>query len=556
MPHASRFSRFLQGLDDAFVPRSLASKLILSLVVIVLAAKSFSLYLNLESQETQILESMTLDADQLSRSITGATWQAMLADRRDDAYEVMKTIAEKQGINRIRMYNKDGLLMFSTSQAEKVHVDQRAEVCAPCHSGVKPLVDVELPSRARVFHAEDGRRTLAMITPIYNEPSCSQASCHAHPPGVNVLGVLDLTLDASRVDEEMAAMRSRTAFMTFLEMLLIGIFLVFFTRKFVEKPIMKLIAGTKRISEMQLDEPITISSSVELEQLAQSFDIMRSRLRDAIAENAEFTQRLESKVEERTAQLKAAQHKLIQTDRLASLGQLAASVAHEINNPISGVLNLSMLMQRILKDDGIPHARVAEFKRYLGQVATETARVGRIVSDLLSFSRRSKPQTSQADLNAIVRTTFSLVSHKLQLSNVVADLVLADDLPAIRCDASQIQQVVMNLVLNGAEATRGGGKVTVRTRTCPDGKSIELIVADDGAGMPPELLDKIFDPFFTTKEDGKGVGLGLAVVYGIIEAHGGDIEVSSRIGQGSSFRVTLPVNAAAPVASVLEEARA
>ena len=524
------------------MPRRLATKLILSVALLVLGVKAATLWINIHDQEKQLLESMTRGADQLSRSITSATWQAMLADRRDDAYTVMKTIAEKQGVEKIRMFNKDGVLMFSTAQQEKLHLDERAEVCTPCHSkSSTPLVKIDAPSRARTFRSPDGHRTLAMITPIYNEPSCANASCHAHPASVSVLGVLDLTIDASHFDDEMRNLRTRTAVMTILEILMIGVFLVFFTGRFVEKPILKLIGATKAISEMQLDHPIAITSSEELNQLAHSFNTMRERLQASRAENEEFTAKLENKVEERTRQLRSAQQKLVQTDRLASLGQLAASVAHEINNPISGVLNLSMLMQRVLKDDGIPPNRVPDFRRYLGQVSSETARVGRIVSDLLSFSRRSKPQTSDADLNAIVRTTVSLLAHKLQLSNVDLHLDLAEDVPKIHCDQSQIQQVVINLVMNAAEAIKGGGTVTVRSRPSSDRKSVTLDVTDSGSGMPPEVIRKIFDPFFTTKEEGKGVGLGLAVVYGIIEAHGGDIEVESKVGQGSTFQVTLPV---------------
>jgi two-component system NtrC family sensor kinase len=526
------------------VPRRLATKLILALVVIVLVAMAASLWVNLRAQENEMLDSIILGADQLSRSITSATWQAMLADRRDDAYVVMKTIAEKQGIERIRMFNKDGVLMFSTNPWEKLHLDERAEACTPCHgSVVTPLVKVDLPARTRVFHT-DGRRTLTMTTPIYNEPSCSQAACHAHPASLRVLGVLDLMLDISHVDDELRAQRTRNGLLTLVEMSLIGGFLVFFTHRFVEKPIQSLIGATEAIADMRLEEPVSIDSSEELARLSRSFDTMRERLKKAMDENAEFTQQLESKVEERTAQLKATQQKLMQTDRLISLGQLAASVAHEINNPISGVLNLSMLMQRILKDDGIPPNRIADFRKYLGQVSTETARVGRIVSDLLSFSRRSRPQSTDADLNAIVRTTISLVQHKLELANVETDLQLAETLPTVRCDPSQIQQVVINLVLNGAEAIKGGGRVSVSTFVVEDGKRVVLEVKDTGSGIPPDCLNKIFDPFFTTKEEGKGVGLGLAVVYGIIDAHGGDIEVASTVGQGSTFRVTLPIRPA------------
>ena len=156
-----------------------------------------------------------------------------------------------------------------------------------------------------------------------------------------------------------------------------------------------------------------------------------------------------------TAQLKVAHQKLLQTDRLASLGQLSASVAHEINNPIAGVLNLSMLLQRILKDDGIPLARVQEFRKYLGQIISETSRVGRIVSDLLAFSRRSKPQRAPADLNRIVTVTLSLTEHKLKMANVSTETHLQADLPQVRCDSSQMQQVLLNLVMNASGSHSG-----------------------------------------------------------------------------------------------------
>jgi two-component system NtrC family sensor kinase len=272
---------------------------------------------------------------------------------------------------------------------------------------------------------------------------------------------------------------------------------------------------------------------------------MRDRLRSALGEINQFTQNLETKVEERTRQLQAAQKKLLQSDRLASLGQLSASVAHEINNPVSGVLNLSMLMQRMLKEDGIPPDRLAEFRKYLGQVIHETARVGRIVSDLLAFSRRGKPQQASADVNRIVATTLSLVEHKMKLSNVAVQTTLCEMLPPAHCDPSQIQQVVLNLVLNAAEATqsRPERRVTVSTST-GDGMA-RILVSDNGEGIPPENLLKIFDPFFTTKPEGKGVGLGLAVSYGIIEAHSGDIEVKSTVGEGTTFIVSLPLEARA-----------
>jgi len=502
----------------------------LSITVIVIIVAAVSGLVNVKTEEKQLLNTMILGADQLSKGITSATWHAMLDDHREAAYQVMQTIAEKQGIDRIRMFNRSGQVMYSTRGDDRTGT----------------VANFDLRSRVRVFYAADGRRRLEMVTPIYNERSCSEAECHAHPAGVKVLGVLDLALNLESVDHEMAGMKARVLVVTAVEISLISLFIIFFTRHFLGRPIDKLIAGTKAVSQMDLDEPIDIvGSSEELDELARSFDVMRERLKTALAEINQFTQKLESKVEERTEQLKAAQKKLVQSDRLASLGQLSASVAHEINNPVSGVLNLAMLMQRMLKDDGVPLERVPDFRKYLSQVVSETSRVGRIVSDLLAFSRRGKPQRAPADLNRIVRMTLSLVQHKLKLSNVEVVATLRDDLPPAPCDASQIQQVVLNLVLNAAEATQNKfvdkhqGRVTIETYAAEG--MVWLTVADNGEGIPPENLVRIFDPFFTTKSDGKGVGLGLAVSYGIIQAHGGDIEVKSKVGEGSTFAVSLPL---------------
>jgi signal transduction histidine kinase len=216
-------------------------------------------------------------------------------------------------------------------------------------------------------------------------------------------------------------------------------------------------------------------------------------------------------------------------------------VAHEINNPVSGVLNLSMLLQRMLKEDGVPHDRIPDFRRYLGQVTSETARVGRIVSDLLAFSRRGKPQRAPADLNRIVRTTLSLVEHKMKLNNVAVQAIYCEDLPPAPCDSSQIQQVVLNLMLNAAEATHSKPERFVTVTTSKGDGVVLMQVSDNGEGIPPENLAKIFDPFFTTKPEGKGVGLGLAVSYGIVDSHGGELEVKSTVGVGTTFTMSLPL---------------
>ena len=201
-----------------FRQKRLALRLTFSLTILIIIAEGISGYYTIKTQERQLLDEMIVGADQLSRGITSATWHAMLANHRDDAYNVMEVIATKQGIRMIRIFNKEGRVMFSTSPARELQVDKRAEACYLCHASDKPLVKVDVPNRARIFRGADGNRQLAMITPIYNEPSCSNAPCHAHPASINVLGVLDVAFDLHPVDKEMVAMQQRVFLIAGLQM--------------------------------------------------------------------------------------------------------------------------------------------------------------------------------------------------------------------------------------------------------------------------------------------------------------------------------------------------
>ena len=529
------------------MPRRLDVKLIFSLTILIVAISCISGYLNIRMQKDRLVEAMILGADQLSRSITSATWHAMLDDDRKAAYEMMRVIADKHGVDRIRMFNREGRLVFSTDGQEKLGLTSPSnDVCISCHGATPVLTRPAVDSRVRYATSPGGIKTLNIVTPIHNEPSCSNASCHAHLASTKVLGILDVALRLDPVQQQTRAVTLQTILSTVVVVIIGAAFVILFTRRFVATPIREVIEGTKALSAMQLDRPLQIPRrSQELDELVDSFNRMRERLKLAVDDLNEMQQTLESKVEERTEQLRAAHRKLLQADRLASLGQLAASVAHEINNPISGVLNLSTLLERLMADGTIPPGREAEFRKYLSQISTETARVGRTVTDLLAFSRRSKPQRVPGDLNKLVRRTLRLVGHKLKLMNAITALELQEDLPLIECDPSQIQQVILNLILNGAQAMqpRGGGELTIRTRVLPDGENVELSVRDMGEGIAPENLAKIFDPFFTTKAEGKGVGLGLAVLYGIVKEHDGEVEVASQRNEGATFTVTLPLKA-------------
>jgi two-component system, NtrC family, sensor kinase len=538
----------------AWVPRKLAPKLIVYLTFIVIVVHGTSALITLDIHQRQLRQEMILGADQISGTITHGTWQAMLADRREDAYQMMRNIGRQAGIERIRIFNREGRVMFSTGPDTGTMVDKNAEACYLCHAQSRPLVKVDVPSRVRIFRRPVGGRVLGMVTPIYNEPACYDAACHAHPQELQVLGVIDVDMSLARVDREMAAARMRALAVAIVNMIITGTFIALFVRRFVGRPIRRLIEATHEVSRMNLDQAVGVHTGDEVGELAWSFDLMRQRLSAAVEANLQFTRELEQKVAERTTQLEATRQNLVQKDRLASLGALSATMAHEINNPVAGVRNVAMLMNRLLKDEGLPPEGVAKFRTYLDQVEEETGRVGRIVTDLLSFSRQGQPARQLTDLNAVLQNTLTLLSPRLHQYWIWCKLEADESLPLVPCDRAQIMQVVLNLVMNAAEAMSDGGEIVLRSRyertggsrvaagpEEPQGAAV-IEIQDCGRGIPEDVLARVFDPFFTTKPEGQGVGLGLAVVYGIVDAHGGTIELKSKPGEGTTARVTLPLS--------------
>jgi two-component system NtrC family sensor kinase len=262
-------------------------------------------------------------------------------------------------------------------------------------------------------------------------------------------------------------------------------------------------------------------------------------------EEEEITRRLEQMVEERTRQVKETHEKLLHQDKMSSLGKLSASVVHEINNPIAGILNLIMLMQRIVSEDTLGRNEIEQFQHYLSLMETETRRTSRIVSNLLAFSRQSKMEPKRLSLNRLIEQTVFLNSNLLKMDGVKVETRLDPDLPDLLGSEDQLQQVFMNLVSNASEAMGAdGGVLTIETRHLLSEDRLQINFKDTGCGIPEENYPKLFEPFFTTKKKGKGVGLGLSVAYGIVREHEGSIYVKSEMGRGTTFQVKLPLKSA------------
>jgi two-component system NtrC family sensor kinase len=311
----------------------------------------------------------------------------------------------------------------------------------------------------------------------------------------------------------------------------------------VHNPLRELETGTERIASGKLGYQIPVRSHDEVGELAQSFNDMSNRLQVAQAEITAWAHTLEDRVDEKTLELKQAHQRMLHVEKMATIGKMAAVVAHEINNPLSGILTYSKLVKRWIEKNTTVSPKQEEMRGSLDLVASESKRCGELVKNLLSFSRVSPMNLAWCDLNQVVDRCLRLVQHKLDLGNIQVNLDLITDLPTAHCDPAQVEQVVLAMIINAVDAMPQGGNLWIGTRV--SGGALELVIRDDGIGIPEEHLAHIFEPFYTTKEAG-GSGLGLAISQNIVERHGGHIELKSVVGEGTTFKIVLPIDSQRP----------
>jgi two-component system NtrC family sensor kinase len=309
-----------------------------------------------------------------------------------------------------------------------------------------------------------------------------------------------------------------------------------------KKPHQAVLTRLNHKGEIQYGE-LTIFPIWERDGKISKFIEISRDVTERKREEEEITRRLEMMVEQRTQQLKETHDKLLHQDKMASLGKLSASVVHEINNPIAGILNLTMLIKRIIREDSIGEKQMEQITQFLDLMETETRRISRIVSNLLVFSRQTKLELKDVNINRLIEKTLLLNSNLLKINGVKIHEKLSPDLPEIVGSEDQLQQVFMNLLSNAAEALAAtqGGVLRLETSYSEADRKIKVRFKDSGAGIPKANFSKLFEPFFTTKKKGKGVGLGLSVAYGIIKEHGGSVYVNSKEGKGTTFEISLPL---------------
>jgi len=524
------------------IARSLSSKLIALLLGAMMLVFALLGFVNIRLHEKH-LEATTIGAaERISDIIKRSTSYHMLRNDRDALYEMIHTMGNEPGIVRLRIIDQSGRISFSSDTKEtNQFVDKSAEACYGCHAQAQPLTRLDRPDRLRIFRA-NGERILGIITPIENQPSCYNAACHFHPPEQKVLGVLDTDLSLARTD---ASVRQGVWLMllyTLIALIGVSLLILVFVMRVVGRPIRALRAATDRLKSGDLGFQITPGSQDEIGELAGSFNQMSLQLRQANEEITAWARTLEDRVEQKSAELKRAHDQILHVEKMATIGKMAAVVAHEVNNPLAGILTYSKLMRKWVARRDFSDAKLPEYEECLDVIAAESRRCGDLVKNLLMFSRTSPMNLVWADLNHVVSRCTFLIQHQLEHSNVVLQKDVAAELPAVHCDPAQVEQVLLALIMNAIDAMPRGGNLWVRTRSLPQSSQVELQVRDDGCGMTPEVRAQVFEPFLTTKPEGKGVGLGLAISRSIIDRHHGTIQVESEVGRGTTFYIFLPVD--------------
>ncbi|MGA9259066.1 MAG: ATP-binding protein [Candidatus Sulfotelmatobacter sp.] len=525
--------------------RSLSAKLIGSLLAMMVVIFALLGYANIRLQRQHLEEATLTSAERVSVVIKRSTTYYMLRNDREGLYHAIQTMADEPGMVKVRILDQEGRVSYSTDATEVSHVlDKTAEACYGCHNQAQPLARLNRPDRFRIYRNGGGHRVLGIITPIENQANCSNAACHAHPADQQVLGVLDTNLSLAKADAQIAVSSARSLSYTAGAMLIVAVLSWLFVWREVGKPIQALEKGTEHLSQGELGYQIEVQSQDEVGDLARSFNGMSLQLRAANEEIVTWAKTLEDRVDEKTKELRSAHDHMLHVEKMASLGKMAAVVAHEVNNPLSGILTYAKLLRKWVESGQAGHDKREEAMQCLELIATESRRCGDLIKNLLSLSRTAPMNVQSTDLHAVVDRCLMLVRHQLDLGGIELQLNIAKDLPRVPCDPAQIEQVLIALIMNAIDAMPRGGNLWLDARLSDDESEIEIQVRDDGAGIAPDILPHIFEPFLTTKESGHGVGLGLAISRGIVERHNGRIEVKSELGRGTTFNISLPTQAA------------
>lgn len=480
--------------------------------------------------------------------VEGALYYSMLKNDRSALQNTIDVINTMPGIEDVNMYdNQDNLVHSSFSTDTIGHNNPN---CKDCHENLNTMFPrkeksfriINIDHECKMSQKDYDYRLLLIRSPILNEKSCYTASCHAHPKSDEVLGSFVIRIPLEDLDE--AVVESSTDFflLAALTTFLLVVFLILFTRKKIKHPLNAIIIASEAVSKGDRSKRLEIKPNqlYDMKLVSSAFNNMLDNLQTATNELQNWSQQLEYKVQKKSEELSEMQSELIHVERIASLGKLSASVAHEINNPLSGILTYTKLVQKQLNKPEFDGTTKESILKYLKVIEKETKRCGEIVKGLLEFSRKDRKDFKTRHLHSILEEAFTLMAHQMKMDNITFLTDFSAKWDLISCSENQIKQACVAILMNASEAVLENGEIIMKTSN-PDEDSLKIEISDNGVGIASEDIPHIFEPFFSNKQKASGIGLGLAIVHGIVQSHNGKVEVNSEFGKRTTISIILPI---------------
>ncbi len=524
----------------ARIYNKLSIKLVIITSLVLIAALSVHTYQTIGFFRENLLNISKEGAYATSEIIKRSTRYSMLLNRQEDLTQTTRTLRDEPGIKKIRIYNKMGVIAYSSDSTEVgKRIDKSSEACVVCHNTPDAKPKVTTSDNTRMF-TMDNERVLGLINPIDNEPDCYTASCHAHKSSEELVGVLDVMVSMKGADETIATGTRNIIFNSVIITILISALSGIFIFLLVNKPLKKFEKAIDELAKGNLNYKVHIKNKDEFGIIAYQFNDMSQKLQYAYQEIKDWSETLNEKVIERTRELKNIYDQIVQIEKLTSLGKLSATVAHELNNPLEGILTFSKLISKKLTNEN--NESYSKLIQYSHMISDEASRCGKIVKDLLLFSHSDTEEFIAADLIGILDKSISLIYHHFEINNIKLEKIFEADVLNIKCNPQKIQQMMISILINAIESMSGKSDSKITIRLSKEENNAIIRISDCGMGISEKDLPYIFEPFYTTKEMSRGTGLGLSIVYGIVNQHKGKIVVEETSVNGTTFKISLPMN--------------
>ena len=514
--------------------RSIAGKLVIAISLFTILGTSLSLITTIRAEKKNSMDDALAYITSFSELMRKSIRHDMMKVSPEDIQKSLEFFGTSSSIENVRILDHTGRIIYASSEKEVGgHVSRTSSHCTGCHTtgNGMPLSALDLDKRWSITENPDDTRTITFAEPIYNEPDCNTADCHAHSSRNKVLGILLTNFSLQTIDTRINRQVGRISIFIILVVGIIATILSIILWRIVLSPLNGLSRGMQKVSSGNISQKVDIRSDDEIGSLAATFNTMTDELTVARRRMEDWTETLEDEVEKQTLVIKQTQNKLIEAEKMAALGRITADIAHEIRNPLTA---LGGFGRRLLKSATSDNQR-----RYAEVIVSESDRLEQVLKDVLIYSTDVRYTFEKDSVVGLLNGSVALYKNICDEQEITIIRDFRTDLP-ILLQKDQVQQAANNLITNAIDAMSEGGTLTVSTNL-QKANNIEYVavsVHDTGEGISPDKLPLVFEPFFTTKKIGQGTGLGLSICKKIVEEHGGFIKAKN--GTGLTISMLFP----------------